>query len=677
MMKILTMELENFRQFYGNQTIEFAAEDENITIIFGENGKGKTGIFRALMFALYNATHIQQDNPAEKIHLVNLRLLDEQQGTVCTAKVTVRFEHNGKQYDIMRSVASMKRGNRIQERSGDVTFYEMDQDGNYSPTPIEDPQEVQSKMNQILDEEIKDFFLFDGEKIDTLAKTNEQVKREVKTAIFKLLQIDHVEEASALLNQLRTSEQRSVIKNTVDVNAQGKQEEIDQTKEKIEQLEEQLNKLKEEEQASNELIQKYELQLSQNKEISEIQDTLKLHQSTRTALMEHLEHIKTQIAKTVFTNMPYVLLNNTFNNVTNYLRGMFSENESSVPLEAIEESLKNKVCACCNNDLEVHQENLAFVELLKQNYTRSQSNETSKEILRMIYDKKESADHVKEEAIDLLREYDSKEREIRKAEETINGIQKELGIKASEQLNLEETNTALQNQRAYAKEIRENIAKKEVRLEDFMKQKEKLQQELDQIIKTNKNNLFEQKVIDIISSLTEDIRSIAADFSTDMRYNLTKATTDIFQRLIDQKDVNLIKEIHINDKFELEIMSHDDIEITQDISQGQRQIVALAFITALAQVAAGDQEKIAFPLFMDSPFNRLSGINRDQLIDHIPDLTSQWILLLTDTELTMSEERVIKENGRLGKWYRLNQVDTFYSEIEEVPLHETLTTRGM
>ena len=47
-------------------------------------------------------------------------------------------------------------------------------------------------MNEILDEEIKDFFLFDGEKIDTLAKTNDTVKREVRTAIFKLLQINAI-----------------------------------------------------------------------------------------------------------------------------------------------------------------------------------------------------------------------------------------------------------------------------------------------------------------------------------------------------------------------------------------------------------------------------------------------------------------------------------------------------
>ena len=36
-------------------------------------------------------------------------------------------------------------------------------------------------MNDILHESIKDFFLFDAEKIETLTKTDAKVKEEVKT----------------------------------------------------------------------------------------------------------------------------------------------------------------------------------------------------------------------------------------------------------------------------------------------------------------------------------------------------------------------------------------------------------------------------------------------------------------------------------------------------------------
>jgi len=676
-MKILSMELENFRQYYGKQNINFASEDRNITIIFGENGKGKTGIFRALMFALYNATHIQQDNPSEKIHLVNLRLLDEKLGTMCKATVTVLFEHNDNKYEISRSIAAVKANNRVQERNGSVKFHKIDHDGNYSSTPIEDTVEVGKMMNGILDEDIKDFFLFDGEKIDTLAKTNDQVKREVKSAIFKLLQIDNVEEARVLLNNLKNTEQRNVVNKTTDVNMHRKLEEIDEVTQSIEQQKEIFSKFSEELIASNELIQKFELQLSQNKEIGIIQDKLRLQEDMRTALVEHMKSIKLQIGKLAYGTMPYLLLNDVFHNVSTYLQGTLSENDSNVPLEVIEESLQKNVCLCCNNNLGVHQENRAFIELLKQNYKRSQSNEDSKAILRMIDNSSATADETKEKALELLIEFDAKEREIRNIEEIIGEVQKEIGKKANEQLNLEQTISSLKKQRQHSNEVESKIAQSTYRLDDLKTRKENLQQQLDRIIKENQSNAFEQQVIDVIKSLSDDISFIAQEFSTDMRIKLKNSTTEIFKRLIDQKDVNLIKEININSKFELEIFSEDDIEITQDISQGQRQIVALAFITSLAQVAAGDSEQIAFPLFMDSPFNRLSGVNRDQLIENIPSLTSQWILLLTDTELTTSEEHVFKAGGRLGKWYRINQIDTFHSEIEEVSLAASMTTRGM
>lgn len=676
-MKILSMELENFRQFYGKQKINFASEDRNITIIFGENGKGKTGIFRALMFALYNATHIQQDNPSEKIHLVNLLLLDEKPGTMCKARVTVLFEHNENKYEISRSIAAVKVNNRIQERNGTVKFHEIDYNGNYSPTPIEDIDQVRKMMNQILDEDIKDFFLFDGEKIDTLAKTNDQVKREVKSAIFKLLQIDNVEEARVLLNNLKNSEQRNVVNSTTDVNTHRKQEEIDEVIQNLVQQKEISSKTTEELIASNELIQKYELQLSQNREIGVIQDKLKLQEARYVELFDHLKLIKSEIGKLVYMNMPYLLLNDVFHNVSNYLQGTISENDSNVPLEVIDESLQKNVCACCNNNLEVHQENRAFIQLLKQNYKRSQINEDSKEILRMINNKSKTVDETKEKVIELLRNFDVKERKIREIEDIISEVQKEIGNKANKELNLEQTNSSLQKQRQHSKEVETKIAQLTVRIVDLNTSKDMLQQQLDSIIKENESNAFEQQVIDVIKLISVDISSIAQEFSTDMRHKLKNTTTEIFKQLIDPKDANLIKEVNINNKFELEIYSHDDIEITQDISQGQRQIVALAFITALAQVAAGDDEQITFPLFMDSPFNRLSGVNRDQLIENIPKLTSQWILLLTDTELTRSEERVVKEGGRLGIWYRINQINTFHSEIEEVSLVGSLTTRGV
>ncbi|RNC99552.1 AAA family ATPase [Lysinibacillus halotolerans] len=675
-MKILDMELNNFRQYLGEQRIEFAADKQNITIVYGENGKGKTGIFRALMFALFGHTHIQQDNPKEPIHLVNLKKLEEMPGVPVEASVKVRFLNHDKTYEIKRSVIGMKSGVQISQRDGDISFVEIDSQGNYSPNPKTNQHEVNQIINSILDEDVKDFFLFDGEKIDTLAKTNETVKKEVKKAIFKLLQIDNVEEARALLNNLKINERRKVINETSDTNVKQKNDEIEQLhadlkKQKVYLEKHELNLIE-----NNKLIGELEFQLAQNEDIARVQERLASAVRTSNSIKDHINNISENILDFVFSKAPYLLMNNAFYNVKNYLETTIAENNTNVPVEVLRESASTGVCLCCNNDLKLHKENMAYIETLIKNYVRSESNTFSNNILGMISSCFEDANKNEEEALKLLKLYRDKENELREIENDIYELKKELGEKASKELNLEKTAKALDAQKLESDSIKESIGKTKGEIELLEKNILKAEDELSKLMRTISNNRIEERVIKMIESLTEDIEAIATDFSSAMRDQLRDATTEIFKILIDRKDINLIKEININSKYEIEIINFDGVEITQDISQGQRQIVALSFITALARVAAGDGKIIDFPLFMDSPFNRLSGMNRDHLIENIPNLTSQWILLLTDTELTKSEERVFKNGNHLGKWYRINQIETYHSVIEPVLLTETMSTRG-
>jgi len=162
-----------------------------------------------------------------------------------------------------------------------------------------------------------------------------------------------------------------------------------------------------------------------------------------------------------------------------------------------------------------------------------------------------------------------------------------------------------------------------------------------------------------------------------MRNKLNEVTNHLFKSLIDSQDHFVVDKISINEKYEIEVFGWNGEKITQDISQGQRQMVSLSFISALAKVAAGSSKRIDFPLCMDTPFGRVSGKNRDNLILNMPRFTSQWILLFTDTELTSDEEAVFKKEGKLGKTYKLNQIEKGITKIVEVPTYETLATRGL
>ncbi|MGE6415996.1 AAA family ATPase [Planococcus kocurii] len=675
-MRLLELEMENFRQYMGSQTIEFASAEKNITIVFGENGKGKTGIFRALMFCLYGSTHIQQDNRSEPIHLVSMKLLEDSARPV-KATVRILFEHRGQRYEMTRSVRGVKRGLRIEERFDGVKLATFDNDGNYDPKVLDDEQRVKEKMNEILDEEIKDFFLFDAEKIDTLAKTDAQVKKEVKTAIFKLLQINNVEEAKNLLDNLFSSEKSSAIKNAGNINIEAKEREIDVEKEKIEKIEVIIEQLELEQQENSRLIDKYNLQLSQNEGIRIIQERLKLYQDKLTMKTSHLNDLKAQAGEIIKKDAAFLLFKNSFQNVTNYLDQIMSQQGNIVPVDVLEQSLNSNICACCNNDLSLHIENLDYVKALKENYKRSELTSMTSSIKNMIVDKENQYVENEQGIISLLRKMNEIEREKRDIAVDIEQTKKEIGTKAESELNLDKIKQALENETVNLTNTKVNIISQKENLVAAGKNLESLENEMQEMLRSNISLQFDSRVIEQIDELRKEIRVISSEFSTTMRHKLRDLTTDIFKKLIDRKDVNLISSININEKFELEIIGGDGVEITQDISQGQRQIVALSFITALAQVATGDNMTITFPLFMDSPFNRISGVNRDQLISNIPNLASQWILLLTDTELTTSEERVFKNEGRLGKFYRIIQIEPMNAQIEEVSLSQPLTTRGI
>ena len=115
-MKLLSITLENFRQFYNKQKIKFSDGDRNVTVVFGENGKGKTGIFRALVFGLFGEVYLAQDNNKDKIHLVNLLKLDENEGMPVNATVKIEFEHKGEKYFIERIAQGYNMNNIIEER---------------------------------------------------------------------------------------------------------------------------------------------------------------------------------------------------------------------------------------------------------------------------------------------------------------------------------------------------------------------------------------------------------------------------------------------------------------------------------------------------------------------------------------------------------------------------------
>lgn len=263
-MKFISLELNNFRQYKGKNYLEFAGykENPNVTLIFGGNGFGKTGIFRAIMFCLYGDKYLEQDNlPAsqkkEGLSLVNQRLLEESPEKKVTASVELNFDHNEKSYLLKRYISAMLKNDKIFQQPGRVSL-QITENGNTGP-PLEGDDLVNQVINEILSKSVRDFFLFDGERMERLTKYSDDSKIEVKKGIRILLQLDTLDIAQkGLKKTIETLDNKIKVNSSGELNFIGKK--LENCIGRIKEIEEKLDILREEKQK----VENLEKQIEQN-----------------------------------------------------------------------------------------------------------------------------------------------------------------------------------------------------------------------------------------------------------------------------------------------------------------------------------------------------------------------------------------------------------------------------
>jgi DNA sulfur modification protein DndD len=204
---ILTkLTIKDFRQFKGTQRITFASDKhQNVTVIFGENGRGKTGILRAIMFCLYGERQLSQDENVaiDELYLVNSAAIEESLANISgpvEAYVELDFTHKKERYIIKRKILGMVDEKIRIEQIDNVQLSHWRSDGNTEN--YSDQDKISYIINDILNSNVKEYFLFDGEKIQRLTLANIDQKREVAKGIRNLLGIEVLEKAISSLKKL-------------------------------------------------------------------------------------------------------------------------------------------------------------------------------------------------------------------------------------------------------------------------------------------------------------------------------------------------------------------------------------------------------------------------------------------------------------------------------------------
>lgn len=191
-MKLIRLEINNFRQFYGKQSIDFAVDPEHgVTLIHGENNGGKTALLNALRWCLYEET---TENLLDPKNLLNKHA--ESQGKN-TFSVSIQLEHENRLLDVRR----------IQDKnngSSNLHVYEII-DGCYAEKAEENPNTL---INTFLPKEMSQYFFYQGEGTGTLSSQNDF--SHIKDAIEKVLGLTVAKTTLRHLSAVKSSYQKDL-----------------------------------------------------------------------------------------------------------------------------------------------------------------------------------------------------------------------------------------------------------------------------------------------------------------------------------------------------------------------------------------------------------------------------------------------------------------------------------
>lgn len=649
-MKLDCIVLENFRQYYGQQRLTFSQDPRrNATIVHGVNGAGKTSLFLAINWCLYGEV-IFKEGVSNIAELVSKEAISEAQtGDSIQTSVQLTFVHEGEIYSVSRSLVSVKQLNdfiAITDR-GDPTMLRIRWGSNRTEM-IDNPI---GRMNVILPSNVRTYFLFDGERIDNFAKP--EAKDEVRYAIYNVLKLEilkrgqkHLEDVA---NEYRRESKRSSVGNLLELKEKEANAYLEKTK-----------KLNRKEEIDR------EIKLAQT-QMDSISQTLMLMPNAR-ALQQQRSYVereleqcqidKDDLEKEIREIAISSIMIVAFPAIERTLaildeKRKRGEIPSNIRQQFIQDLIDHKQCIC-GRPFDVGSPEYHRLLAMK-NTTLPSSFED--DVLNTIADLRPLVERSSAQK-DRLDRALGRHADLRERIKGLHGNLSDLTLKLKDAP--QEDISRLEGKR---QEFQANIVKLsteqgqiEIRLEILSKEILQLQKQIDEAEKNEDKERILTSKAKLAQRTADAISDVYQRFADTMRLQIEQKTNEIFKLLISK--ISHFQHVKLGEDYRLEVF--DRYDSPSVLSAGERQVLSLSFITAMARISEEEA-----PLVMDTPFGRLDETHRDSVTEHLPELSDQLILFVTDTELVGKAQENLEP--RIGAEYHLKFNDaTSCTEIVKV-----------
>ncbi|WP_327106925.1 AAA family ATPase [Nonomuraea glycinis] len=659
-MKLLSIELENFRPYGGRNRISFAQEPgHNVTLVYGTNGGGKTTLLNAFTWALYgrlSADVEQQDR------LINNRIWQEARlGSSVDMSVTVEFEHEGRTYTARRFLTAEKQSSDQRLPKAQLLLLERDDTG-----ATKELKSSQGHIDKMLPERLSKFFFVNGERIEQLVR--KEAYAEIQHAIKTLLGLEQLERAlkhlptaaNKLRHQLKSEGANSELAERLTAEIDAIFKETEEKKQEKESLNTEVQHLKDE-------IELLAARLKSLDGAKQLQLERERLERERESTHESLRKLEDERSRVLADSAYLAFLPDLPEKIIAACDALRERGELPAPLKLtfIEDLLIEGECICGTHLTEGSRERaaletwraragLAEVEAAWNQLRGAVSG--LEERRRGTMDRLAETDRLIGEASDkgriLVEQLNEVSLEIKRLpQEDISAIE----MRRSKMIDrLSETSRRLGT-------IDENI-------EFLANQKKQKEEQVDKVQVKDENNQRIQRRIAVIRETESALRQILELLSDSIRRRLDTRIRTLF------KQASLKNyEPELTSGFQLEYWDRvGDERMPAPKSTGENMLLSLSFVGAVAQEcrdAATNPNPFfggvggEYPIVMDAVFGNLDDDYRRQIARFLPEMTSQVVVLSSKAQAEGVAENSL--HRRVGKQYVIT-THTTKSDVQDV-----------
>ncbi len=626
-MKLMSIRLCNFRQFYGKTPeIVLAFGERNTTIIHGNNGAGKTTLLNAFTWVLhekFSAAFASEDQLVNKRAIAEAKLKD-----LVECWVEVGFEHNNKRYQAKRLCRGYKTEAGVEQGKSELYLQIAGDDGRWL-LPQQLPEDI---IGRILPVSLHQYFFFDGERIEQIVRSDK--KSEIAEATKTLLGVEvldrsikHLKEAKKSLElelaSIGDSETKKLLR---------EQEKLEKESELIAKRQVEIGQELEHQDELKKTISNRLLELSGAEELQQLREELETREKF---LREQLKQAKDDLKRAISMRGYSVLLpevTTEFRAIVNDLREK-GELPVGIKQQFVGDLLNQNRCICGAELIEgthAHQQVAAWMD-------KAGIADVEETAIRM----SAQVDEMDKQVPEFWAEVDRQQDNIAKWRTELSGIETQLDdIKKKLRSFPNEDISQLQKR---LDETEEKI--RELTLEQGANQQQvaRLSADIDakakQVAKHKMNEskqALAQRRIAATQDAVDRLIEVKSRLDNQFRSSLEKRVQEIFTSISFTPYIPKLSE-----KYELTLVENTaGQETIVAASTGENQILSLSFIGGIIdRVREWIQENTlmgpdssTFPIVMDSPFGSLDEIYRRQIAKTLPQLANQLVVLVTKTQ---------------------------------------------